>query len=82
MCKAGVWINASHIVKAAGRGNCELVRFKTRNSEVSFDVVRNGEQKYQGRYVDFETGCRLGKIYGLLEPQKQLQIEIQVDWSY
>src|SRR5277367_4888349 len=46
------------------------------------DVVRNGEQKYQGTYVDFETGCRLCVIYGLSELQKQLQIEIQVDWSY
>src|ERR1700722_11502180 len=82
MRKAGFWINASHIVKAAGRGNYELVRFKTRNSEISFDVVRNGEQKYQGTYVDFETGCRLCNMYGLSELQKQLQIETEVDWSY
>jgi serine/threonine protein kinase len=58
---ADFWINATHILKAAGCHRYEMAKVRKR---VQFNVVR-GNAASQGTYVDPRTGLGLCKEYGL-----------------
>jgi hypothetical protein len=64
ICKADFRINATHFFNTTGQGTQELTKIKAQKSSMSFDIVRRGE-KYQGTYVDFETGLHICQTYNL-----------------
>ena len=64
-------INASHIVKLAGRSREALAKFRNRLSPEAYEILR-GYPKRQGTYVDFDIGLGLCRKYGLPELEKRL----------
>lgn len=55
--KAGCWHNETQILAAADLLRAALVPL--RHKGMLLDVVRGGQPKYQGTYVDFEQGLQL-----------------------
>ncbi|KAI9703370.1 MAG: hypothetical protein M1836_007938 [Candelina mexicana] len=64
-------INASHIIKLAGRPRTTLANFRKSLSSEAYDILR-GTQKRQGTYVDFDVGIELCQTYGLSQLEKRL----------
>ncbi|KAI9758525.1 MAG: hypothetical protein M1835_000590 [Candelina submexicana] len=64
-------INASHIIKLAGRPRTTLANFRKSLRSEAYDILR-GSQKRQGTYVDFDVGIELCQKYGLSQLEKRL----------
>ncbi|KAI9764520.1 MAG: hypothetical protein M1835_007554 [Candelina submexicana] len=64
-------INASHIIKLAGRPRTTLANFRKSLRSEAYDILR-GSQKRQGTYVVFDVGIELCQKYGLSQLEKRL----------
>ncbi len=64
-------INATHIVKLAGRSRGTLRSLKNKSNAGDYDILR-GTRKREGTYVGFDIGIELCRKYGLVELEKRL----------
>jgi len=64
-------INATHIVKLAGRSRFTLMSLRNRLNSGNYDILR-GTRKRDGTYVGFDIGIELCRKYGLVELEKRL----------
>lgn len=67
-------INATHILRAAGRNRSEMGKIRKEYS-TAFDIV-SASKYHQGTYVDFWVGLELCQKYGLVELEEGL-IDLQ-----
>ena len=64
-------INATHIVKLAGRSRRTVGDLRKWLGSEKYTIVR-GSKKHQGTYVDFDIGIEQCREYGLPELEKRL----------
>ena len=65
-------INASHIVKLAGRARHTVKGLRKRSGSKKYKILQGGRNKHQGTYVDFDIGIEQCREYGLPELEKRL----------